>query len=138
MNDKKTVKRCGVIAAVILAVLLPVIGIPLCTLSFTNLSQLSHRKIYTKSRELIYPIPSEKIRRVKASLRFLWKTLSTGITPYIGKGTGAIICDRIGMYCFYGAGNIEICFIPLTENAVSILKAEKTAFDDFGEIGIIQ
>ena len=47
--------------------------------------------------------------------------------------TAVTVCDRIGMYCFYGAGNIEICFIPLTENAISILKAEKTAFDDFQE-----
>ena len=50
--------------------------------------------------------------------------------------TAVTVCDKIGMYCFYGAGNIEICFIPLTENAISILKAEKTAFDDFSEISI--
>ena len=42
-------------------------------------------------------------------------------------------CDKIGLYCFYGAGNIEICFLPLTENAVNILKVENTAFDDFKE-----
>ena len=43
--------------------------------------------------------------------------------------TTVTVCGRIGMYCFYGAGNIEICFIPLTENAVSILKEENIALE---------
>ena len=38
--------------------------------------------------------------------------------------------NNIGMYCFYGAGNIEICFIPLTENAVEILESENVKIID--------
>lgn len=49
--------------------------------------------------------------------------------------TAVTVCGKIGMYCFYGAGNIEICFIPLTEAAINTLKTENTAFDDFWEIG---
>ena len=45
--------------------------------------------------------------------------------------TAVTACNKIGLYCFYGAGNIEICFIPLTETAVNALKTENTAFDDF-------
>ena len=52
--------------------------------------------------------------------------------------TAVTVCDRIGMYCFYGAGNIEICFIPLTEAAINTLRTENTAFDDFQEIGMLQ
>ena len=29
---------------------------------------------------------------------------------------------NIGMYCFYGSGNIEICFVPLTAHAVGFLE----------------
>ena len=29
---------------------------------------------------------------------------------------------NIGMYCFYGSGNIEICFVPLTAHAVGYLE----------------
>lgn len=29
--------------------------------------------------------------------------------------------ERIGMYCFYGSGNIEICFVPLTARSVGFL-----------------
>ena len=38
---------------------------------------------------------------------------------------------KIGMYCFYGAGNIEICFIPLTESAVNILNTENVKIIDY-------
>ena len=29
---------------------------------------------------------------------------------------------NIGMYCFYGSGNIEICFVPLTARSIVILE----------------
>lgn len=29
---------------------------------------------------------------------------------------------NIGMYCFYGSGNIEICFIPLTSGTIGLLR----------------
>ena len=29
--------------------------------------------------------------------------------------------ENIGMYCFYGSGNIEICFVPLTASSVGFL-----------------
>lgn len=30
--------------------------------------------------------------------------------------------ENIGMYCFYGSGNIEICFVPLTSGSVGFLE----------------
>jgi hypothetical protein len=29
---------------------------------------------------------------------------------------------NIGMYCFYGSGNIEICFVPLTARSIGFLE----------------
>ena len=30
--------------------------------------------------------------------------------------------ENIGMYCFYGSGNIEICFVPLTTRSIGFLE----------------
>ena len=30
--------------------------------------------------------------------------------------------ENIGMYCFYGSGNIEICFVPLTARSISFFE----------------
>ena len=30
--------------------------------------------------------------------------------------------ENIGMYCFYGSGNIEICFVPLTTHSIVFLE----------------
>lgn len=38
--------------------------------------------------------------------------------------------DNIGMYCFYGAGNVEICFIPLTAEAINTLNFENVMIID--------
>ena len=35
----------------------------------------------------------------------------------------AVYQDKnIGMYCFYGSGNIEICFVPLTARSIVFLE----------------
>ncbi len=44
-------------------------------------------------------------------------------------------CDNIGMYCFYGSGNIEICFIPLTAAAINMLKSGNIIFLDVCSAG---
>ena len=45
--------------------------------------------------------------------------------------TSVTSCGNIGLYCFYGAGNIEICFLPLTENAVKQLNLENIKIIDY-------
>lgn len=40
---------------------------------------------------------------------------------------------NIGMYCIYGSGTIEICFVPLTSAAASLLKSENVMIADFKE-----
>lgn len=39
----------------------------------------------------------------------------------------------IGFYCFYGAGKIELCIVPISESAVERLQTEKTALLDWEE-----
>ena len=39
--------------------------------------------------------------------------------------------NNIGMYCFYGSGNIEICFVPLTSGSVCFLEKNGTPLLDW-------
>ena len=41
-----------------------------------------------------------------------------------------IRCGNVGFYCFYGAGNVEICIIPLTPSALKALQDAGTAIQD--------
>ena len=36
--------------------------------------------------------------------------------------------ENVGFYCYYGAGTVEICMIPLTARAIEIMQAENTVF----------
>lgn len=47
---------------------------------------------------------------------------------------GVYQCGNIGAYSFYGAGNIEICFVPLTENAAVFLRDNNTVITKDGNI----
>ena len=37
---------------------------------------------------------------------------------------------NVGFYCFYGAGNVELCIIPLTPSALKALEDTGTAIRD--------
>lgn len=39
--------------------------------------------------------------------------------------------ENIGMYCFYGSGNIEICFVPLTSASVDLLRENGIPLPDW-------
>ena len=41
---------------------------------------------------------------------------------------------NVGFYCFYGAGNVEICIIPLTPSAVQTLQDAGTAIQDMQDL----
>ena len=41
---------------------------------------------------------------------------------------------NVGFYCFYGAGNVELCIIPLTQSALKTLEDTETAIRDMRPI----
>ena len=45
-----------------------------------------------------------------------------------------IRCGNVGFYCFYGAGNVELCIIPLTPSALKALADTGTAIQDMQDI----
>ena len=41
---------------------------------------------------------------------------------------------NIGFYCFYGAGSVELCIIPLTPSALKALEDTGTAIQDMQDM----